>query len=133
MRISKANLEKVKGLKAHYDYYKSNMESFHDQAFCLFFREDQVFKDFGLSDDAGNFDRWFQRGFGSVEDVSPTMEVYEGGIVLEKAEEYEDGTADYIFSISDEYRETVGLEMDIGNATDEEVKTYIEKNLSEEV
>lgn len=117
MKITKTDIDRLKRLKASADYYITEYHRFYDEA-------EEIIGNVPL------FHHWFKNNINTFEEVIEDMVVEEIEVLLEKVEEHGDGTASYVFSVTDDYRTMVGLEMNIVNVTDEVVKDYLEKNLS---
>jgi len=118
MKINKIDIEKLKTLKAGFDFYRSIKNELYDQA------EE-------IAGGSELFHHWFKNDINTLEEVLEDYDIEGESVSLMKIENYEDGTASYVFSVTDEYRSMVGDEMGISNVTDEDLKLYIENNIKE--
>lgn len=121
MEISNINIEKVRKLKGHRDFYQSMIDKFYnDAAELLGFENDYLFD-------------WFNNDFGDLEEIleNEGLKPKEVQLSLDLIRENDDGSATYSFEVGEKFRKMAEEQMGVKDISDEDLGDFILSYLEE--
>jgi hypothetical protein len=111
--MNKVDIDKIKKLKGHADFYKGMIEEFYKSAAECWEGDEDILYDF------------FYNDFITFEELIEHVEIDKEVIELVKECEHEDGSATYSFDYTQEFVDRVSNSTGIENPTEQDVKDFL--------